>query len=887
MPTTQSGNRTSERINASTTTRCVFQPAGGRMSLRRFLIRLIWLCILPLLALSAYLVVDSVRSAREQNAQQANDVARNFATALDLGLKARIGALNLLAVSPLANDPALRHALYEEALGFRQSFGGHVALADPQLHLLFNTRQPFGSELPPMPRPAGRAAVPLALASGEPAVGDSFIGPVAKEPLIAVAVPGLRGGRVAFLVIAIVELAQFQQLLDQVALPSGWAISLRDGAGVVLARRAPAGFDSARDVDAEGRFVVASKVAPWTVTLEIPRELYRTPMLVAGLSLVAALLLATVTGVFGALSGSRRLGEDLRALTEPTTAALPLSEITEVAAVRHVLDVTAESRRVAEFALRASEQRFRATFEQAAVGLALVDPEGRWLRVNHKLCDIVGYTHEELLALDFQAITYPDDLDSDLLFVRRILAGELSTYSMEKRYVRKDGELVWINLTVALVRREDAQPDYFISVVEDIQRRKQAELALKAREATLSEAQRLTGIGNWSWDLRRDVHSWSEEIYRIYGRDPALPPAGVPEVQAYFTPASWAEMRAIIEAAMREGIPYAVDAEVVRPDGTHRWITARGEATRDASGDIVELHGTVQDITERKEAADALHELNASLEQRVEQRTADLIATNQELDTFAYAVSHDLRAPLRAMNGFSKALLEDYGERLDGEARLYLDQIIIASRKMGDLIDGILALSRSMRGELHRDVVNISEMSRRLLADLILADPARVVEIEIEPGLRVHGDARLVEAVMLNLLGNAWKYTARTAAARICVRAGEVASMPGICVVDNGAGFDMAHAEQLFQPFRRLHRQDEFPGIGIGLATVQRIVRRHGGDICAHATPGQGASFCFALPAVLAEEGAVAGPLAASSAPHGDTLPINPAESVGKDGEAS
>lgn len=500
-----------------------------------------------------------------------------------------------------------------------------------------------------------------------------------------------------------------------------------------------------------------------------------------------------------------------------------------------------------------SEQRFRATFEQAAVGIALVALDGHWLRVNQKLCDIVGYCLDELLEKTFQDITHPDDLDSDLAYVQRLLAGEITTYSLEKRYRRKNGAVIWVNLTVALVRHPDGCPDYFISIIEDIERRKEVEAALKASEASLKEAQRLTSVGSWTWNLETGEHLWSEEIYRIYGRDPALPPASYPEVASYFVPESWEHLAAVVETAVAQGLAYECDAQTVHPDGSHRWITARGEPTRDASGKVVELHGTVQDITARKQAEEEIRSLNADLEQRVAARTAELTVANQELDSFAYAVSHDLRAPLRAMSGFSLALLEDYGDKLQGEGEAYLKQIMIASDKMGRLIDGILSLSRSVRGELQRDELDISALATSILADLARFEPERVVSIEVAPGLQANGDGRMVSAVMENLLANAWKYTAKTPNPLIRVRAGEVNGLQGICVEDNGAGFDMAYAKRLFKPFQRLHREDEFPGIGIGLATVRRIVHRHGGEISARAALGEGACFCFSLTPAVAE----------------------------------
>ncbi|MBS1213769.1 MAG: domain S-box, partial [Proteobacteria bacterium] len=267
----------------------------------------------------------------------------------------------------------------------------------------------------------------------------------------------------------------------------------------------------------------------------------------------------------------------------------------------------------------------------------------------------------------------------------------------------------------------------------------------------------------------------------------------------------------------------------------------------DEKGNVAGVFAAARDVTERKRAEEEVRRLNAELEQRVEARTAELHAANAELYSFAYAVSHDLRAPLRAMSGFSQALKEDYGDHLDGDARGYLDQISLASRHMSDLIDGLLTLSRSTRGELNQETLDISAMAERLLAELSAAEPARRVAWTVEPGMQAQCDATMIEVVMRNLIDNAWKYTDKTPDATIRVYTGETEGQRCFCVSDNGAGFDMTHAGKLFQPFQRLHRQEEFPGIGIGLATVQRIVHRHGGAIWAEGAPGQGATFCFTL----------------------------------------
>lgn len=257
----------------------------------------------------------------------------------------------------------------------------------------------------------------------------------------------------------------------------------------------------------------------------------------------------------------------------------------------------------------------------------------------------------------------------------------------------------------------------------------------------------------------------------------------------------------------------------------------------------VSLRDRLRDLAAAKTL---IKEENEKLAQRVEERTAELKAANLELDSFAYAVAHDLRAPLRAMSGFSRALMEDLGGQLSGEVRADLDQINLAGLRMGQLIDGLLVLSRSTRAELRHDTIDLSAMANDILAELAQADPQRKIACEIEPGLTARGDTRMIETVLRNLIENAWKYTLHTPQPSIRVYAEPENHF--FCVADNGAGFDIAHAGKLFQPFQRLHRQDEFPGTGIGLATVSRIVQRHGGVIKAEGVPGKGATFCFSLP---------------------------------------
>jgi PAS domain S-box-containing protein len=287
----------------------------------------------------------------------------------------------------------------------------------------------------------------------------------------------------------------------------------------------------------------------------------------------------------------------------------------------------------------------------------------------------------------------------------------------------------------------------------------------------------------------------------------------------------------------------------LRKSGDKFWANVVITRLTDRDGRIVGYGKVTRDLTERRQAELALREAHDELEKRVRERTQLLEAANKELEAFSYSVSHDLRAPLRSMDGFSNALLKQYGAKLDERATDYLNRIRASAQRMGQLIDDLLDLSRLSRQEPHKQRLDLSVMAHGVVAELRKIEPERDVEFSAPPTLPANGDPNLLHLVLQNLLDNAWKYSSTCAAARIEVGANRADDGNLVYFVrDNGVGFDMAFADKLFGAFQRLHSAEEFPGNGIGLATVKRIIHRHGGKIWAHGEPDKGATFYFTLP---------------------------------------
>ena len=325
----------------------------------------------------------------------------------------------------------------------------------------------------------------------------------------------------------------------------------------------------------------------------------------------------------------------------------------------------------------------------------------------------------------------------------------------------------------------------------------------------------------------------------VLGRNPRIMQSGLMPAGVY----------ADLWAAIGAGRTWKGEFHNRKKNGELFWESATIAPIKDAAGVITNFVAIKEDITGRKRAENQLQQLNEELEERIRQRTALLELANTELDAFSYSVSHDLRTPLRGIDGFSQALVEECGDQLSPAAKHYLQRVRAGTQRMGQQIDDLLKLSRVSRTKLNRQRLDLSALAAALVEEIRQGDPGRNLEFRLEPGLVASGDQGLVRSVLQNLLGNAWKYTAKVPAVRIeLFRAVQPDGSEAFCVKDNGAGFDMAYAGKLFAPFQRLHSTHDFEGSGIGLAIVQRIIRRHGGQVWATGEVDRGASFFFTLP---------------------------------------
>ena len=513
-------------------------------------------------------------------------------------------------------------------------------------------------------------------------------------------------------------------------------------------------------------------------------------------------------------------------------------------------------RRQAEEAIKTSEERFRLIVEATPSAMIAVDLDGKIDLVNAKAQELFGYRQEELLGHPVEMLV-PQRFRGTHVILRQSFLAQPTSRPMgagrDLFGMHKDGHEVPIEIGLAPYESSDGL--FTLALIVDITERTQAENALQRlnddlenqvqeRTAALSEANALLQIlldqmpdHIYFKDAQSRFIRNSRSQAKALGLNDPAEVIGKSDFD-FFSHAhqSFEKEQEII----RSGRPLIDQEErIVWPNGRESWVSTTKAPLRDQAGKIIGTFGISRDITDRKRAEIALQKAKLELE-----------AANKELEAFSYSVSHDLRAPLRSVDGFSQALLEDYGETLPPEGRNFLERIRNSAQRMAELIDDLLNLSRVTRAPLKSVAVDLSKLVENIAAELKRNDPERAVRFIIAQNLRAGGDPHLLQVVLENLMNNAWKFTSKRELAEIEIGTNHQNGETIFFIRDNGAGFDMTYANKLFGAFQRLHAMAEFPGTGIGLATIQRIIHRHGGRIWAQGAVDHGATFFFTLPAL-------------------------------------
>jgi PAS domain S-box-containing protein len=500
----------------------------------------------------------------------------------------------------------------------------------------------------------------------------------------------------------------------------------------------------------------------------------------------------------------------------------------------------------ADAELQRTSERFAKVFATSPVPIAVSSlAEGRYADVSPAFEQLFGWKRQEVLGRSSLEIGLWPSAEERERWVTQ-LADNLRSRDFETVLLRRDGEPLSVLISAEIIDLEGVP--HVISFVHDQTERKRAEDARRtALERFEAIFQNTPNVAIQGYDARYRLLHWNHASEKMYGLAASETLGRDLRTLLGHAPETAAQLEAAIDAVFASGEPSAPGEWCIPlADGRAIWVLSTFFPVY-SDKTVVEVFCMNVDITEMKRAAEEVRQLNVELEARVAARTAELAALNKELEAFSYSVSHDLRAPLRGIDGFGRLLEQEYADRLDDAGREYILRMRRAAQRLAQLIDDLLDLSRIERTEIRPTRVDLSALAREIVEELRQGNPQRSVSVAIEEGVTAHGDPQLLRIALQNLLDNAWKYSGKVADARIAFGRETVAGECTYFVRDNGAGFDMAYTDKLFVPFQRLHSPRDFEGTGVGLASVARVIRRHGGRIWAESSPGNGATFRFTL----------------------------------------
>ncbi|MBW8907339.1 MAG: PAS domain S-box protein [Betaproteobacteria bacterium] len=503
-------------------------------------------------------------------------------------------------------------------------------------------------------------------------------------------------------------------------------------------------------------------------------------------------------------------------------------------------DVTAQKQ--VEEALRQSEARYRRTFELAGSGIAHIGLDRRFIRVNRRLCEILGYPEEELIGMTGREISHPDDLEVINTQRSRLYASEIDHVRLEKRYLRKDRSTVWVTFSMVLERSADGTPLYEIAIFDDITERKRGEQALRESEARFRSLTQLSSDWYWEQDESFGLTFMSGRMGERTGLEASayLGRKRWDQPALNVTAEDWARHRAVLERheAFRD-----FEMERPNPAGGTRWISVTGEPVYDDAGHFRGYRGVGSDITARKRAEAELRRAHDELARKAE----ELQRSNAELEQFAYVASHDLQEPLRMVSSYTQLLARRYSDKLDGDAREFMNYVVDGAARMKQLIEDLLAYSRVGTKGKEFKPVSLEAPLKRAVTNLRAAIEESGAAVSWDSLPRVDVDEVQLVQLFQNLIGNALKFRGQ-APPRIHVSAQEENAEWRVSIADNGIGIEPQYFERIFMLFQRLHTMGEYPGTGIGLAICKKVAERHGGRIWLESQLGAGSTFHFTLP---------------------------------------